>query len=282
MANRFLETNYYKSPFVRGLKGALKGLYSFIICDCTPSGIWAMDMEAASMYIGFIVTEKEFEECFIKKGKAIEISNGKYFFPDFIEHQYPKGLQSTNKAHNNIIKELKKFNLIDENYQVLKGALKGLQSPQGTGNGIGNGIGNGKLEQDPPEPEQSKYWFLKFYKSPYADYKKVFNGKSCEEHYFLEWKKFIDKIYEKKFDEIFECKFLSPHDFAKLVLEEDFKPDDWEPVLKAILATGVKPEHNLFFRIPQFLKYENRTGKSTASKKSINQSAARNEARRSY
>lgn len=143
MANRFLETNYYKSPFVRGLKGALKGLYSFIICDCTPSGIWAMDMEAASMYIGFKVTFNEFEIAFINTGKAIDLSNGKYFFPDFIEHQYPKGLSEKNIALNNVIPELRKLGLIDEKNNLIKAPLKPLQSPKGIG--IGNGIGKGNL-----------------------------------------------------------------------------------------------------------------------------------------
>lgn len=160
MANRFLETNYYKSPFVRGLKGPLKALYSYIICDCTPSGMWVFDGEAASMYTGFEQTYQEFDENFIKKGKAVLLKNGRYFFPDFIEHQYPSGLQSWNKAHNKIILELQGFGLllpdtsnksIPEKYKdggtiyvVNKGASKGLESPLtgAQGIGIGNGIGN--------------------------------------------------------------------------------------------------------------------------------------------
>lgn len=139
MANRFLETNYYKSPFVRGLKGSLKTLYSFIICDCTPSGIWVLDLEIASKYIGFEVKFSEFEDNFIKTGKAIDLQNGKYFFPDFIEHQYPKGLSEKNTAHVNIIPELKKLGLLDDKNRVLKAPSKPLQSPKGIGNGIGNG-----------------------------------------------------------------------------------------------------------------------------------------------
>ena len=61
MALRFFDTNFYKSPFVRGLQGACKGLYSFIICDCKASGIWAKDLEVASLYIGFKITEKDFD-----------------------------------------------------------------------------------------------------------------------------------------------------------------------------------------------------------------------------
>jgi hypothetical protein len=144
MANRFLETNYYKSPFVRKLKGAIKGLYSFIICDCTPSGIWVKDIQAASMYIGFDISNEDFEENFIKTGKAVYLGNDKYFFPDFIEHQYPKGLQDNNVAHKNIIFELKKHDLLDEKNNLThkknKGAIKGLYSP--TGIGIGNNINN--------------------------------------------------------------------------------------------------------------------------------------------
>lgn len=144
MANRFLETNYYKSPFVRGLKGSLKGLYSFIICDCTPSGIWALDIEAASLYIGFQITFEEFDDFFIKKGKAVDLGNGKYFFPDFIEHQYPKGLSGKNIAHNNIIPELKKLKLIDDKNTVIKRLVNPPlihhERPKGIGNG--NVIGN--------------------------------------------------------------------------------------------------------------------------------------------
>lgn len=152
MANRFLETNYFKSPFVRSLKGAIKGLYSFIICDCTPSGIWSKDMEAASMYIGFPVNDLDFSENFILRGKAVDIGGNKFFFPDFIEHQYPKGLQENNAAHKNIIFELKKYNLIDEKNQVtvkknrspFKAPLEPLYSSQGYGNGNGEGNGNGQ------------------------------------------------------------------------------------------------------------------------------------------
>ncbi len=145
MANRFLETNYFKSPFVRGLKGSLKGLYSFIICDCTPSGIWAMDMEAASMYIGFKVTPEEFEEHFVSKGKAILIGSGKYFFPDFIEHQYPKGLSEKNTAHIKVIPELKKYGLIDEKNNLIKVKKNDPTKTLHSSIGIGKGYSNGKI-----------------------------------------------------------------------------------------------------------------------------------------
>lgn len=125
MAKRFIDTSFFKSPFVRGLQGAYKGLYLFIICDCNGSGIWSADFEAASLYIGQKVDISGFQKLFVEKGKAIDLENGRYFLPDFIEHQYPTGLSLTNTAHKNFIAELLKFNLLDENLKPLQSPLKG-------------------------------------------------------------------------------------------------------------------------------------------------------------
>lgn len=125
MAKRFIDTSFYKSPFVRGLKGSLKGLYSFIICDCDGAGIWSADFEIASVYVGQKIEKKDFEEAFLKTQKAIDLNNGKYFFPDFIQHQYPKGLSEKNPAQINVILELKKYGLIDQNLEVVASPFQG-------------------------------------------------------------------------------------------------------------------------------------------------------------
>lgn len=125
MAKRFIDTSFYKSPFVRGLKGSLKSLYSFIICDCDGAGIWSADFEIAGTYIGFTITKKEFEIAFLQTGKAIDLKNGRYFFPDFIEHQYPKGLSIHNPAQKNFITDLQKYSLIDEDLKVLRRPFEG-------------------------------------------------------------------------------------------------------------------------------------------------------------
>jgi len=158
MANRFLETNYFKSPFVKSLEGKLKSFYSFIICDCTPAGMWFLDLDAVKHYTGFEITMKEFDDNFIKTGKSVKVSTGKYFFPDFIEHQYPGGLSDVNKAHKNILIELRKYNLLTESNLPKKEApleeplcdsFKGIQ-------GIGQGIGIGQDQGNTAEI-QDKY-----------------------------------------------------------------------------------------------------------------------------
>lgn len=125
MAKRFLDTGFYKSPFVRGLKAPLKLLYSFIICDCDGAGIWNCDFEIAGLYIGQEVSKEDFEAYFVKPGKAIDLKNGKYFFPDFLEHQYPQGLSEKNPAQKNFINDLKKYDLLDDELKY----KKPLQSP---------------------------------------------------------------------------------------------------------------------------------------------------------
>lgn len=126
MAKRYLETTFFKSPFVRGLEAPLKTLYLFIICDCEGSGIWSADFDIAGIYTGNKVSKSVFEKTFVEPGKAIDLKNGRYFFPDFIEHQYPKGLSLTNPAHSNFLDELIKYKLVEEKE---KGTFKPLRRP---------------------------------------------------------------------------------------------------------------------------------------------------------
>lgn len=109
-----------------------------------------------------------------------------------------------------------------------------------------------KGDEKPPE---NPLWFLQYYHSTYEVYKSAFNGQSTTNELFLKWKKFIDFIYEKKYTDLFDCKFVNPHDFAVLISKNGFTDEKWDTVLKKILSTGVKPEHNLFFRIPEFMGY---------------------------
>lgn len=93
--------------------------------------------------------------------------------------------------------------------------------------------------------------FLLFdiYNKSFPEVKKIF--KNASEKGFLRWRKFIDFIYENSLNEIFRFKCINPVDFEKL----NFPEDKWDETIRAILSTGVEEKHNLFFRIPQFIKY---------------------------
>lgn len=125
MAKRFFDTDFYKNPFIRSLEGAYKALYSFIITDADHCGIWFPDFQAATMYIDLKVTEPGAKKAF--HGKFIELPSGKWFFPDLIKQQQPKGLSSTNLAHSKIIEKLGKYGLLNEDYSIKN--IEGLSSP---------------------------------------------------------------------------------------------------------------------------------------------------------
>lgn len=131
MAKRFTDTNKYKKPFIRSLPGAYKLLWDFLYHDCDYAGIWIVDFEIAQMYLG--------SDMIINKQKAIELFNSdevriieleagkKWFIPSFILFQYVK-LSEKNKAHQNVILILKKFNLLKDD-NSLKDFGKELVSP---------------------------------------------------------------------------------------------------------------------------------------------------------
>lgn len=71
---------------------------------------------------------------------------------------------------------------------------------------------------------------------------------------FQGWKNFVDWIIEMEFDELFVSKFIDPPDFQDL-MNKGFTHTRLEPIIRKILSTGIKPEHKLYFRIPEYEKY---------------------------
>ena len=109
MAKRFTDTEKWKKKFLRGLDGAYKLLWFFILDDCDHAGIWHVNFDIASVYIGEDIDESRAIEIF--KDKVVVFDKGeKWFIPSFIDFQYIK-LTENNRAHNSVIIKLKKYNL---------------------------------------------------------------------------------------------------------------------------------------------------------------------------
>lgn len=108
----------------------------------------------------------------------------------------------------------------------------------------------------------SNFALSKIFAKKYSDLQKHF--KTLTPEGFEQWKLFVDFIIQNNFTEIFDCKFVNPPDFQKLVYDKGFTEDKWEKVLQKLLSTGVRPEHNLFFRIPDFMEYAEK-GKGKAA-----------------
>lgn len=114
MAKRFTDTNKYKKPFIRGLKGAYKLFWDYLYHDCDHAGIWIVDFEIAQLYVGKdMPITKELALLYFndKEERIVEFDNGeKWFIPSFIEFQYGQ-LNPANRAHNSVISILEKNNL---------------------------------------------------------------------------------------------------------------------------------------------------------------------------
>lgn len=124
MPKRFTDTDKWKKPFIRGLQGAYKLLWFYIVDDCDHAGIWQVDIEVAQLRIGEKITLPLALKNFGKK--IIQLDSGtKWFIPSFIEFQYPSGLNPDNKAHGGAIKLLQKYELIDNEFKPLTSPLQG-------------------------------------------------------------------------------------------------------------------------------------------------------------
>lgn len=130
MGKRFTDTNKYKKSFIRGLQGPYKLLWDYLYHDCDHSGIWIVDFEIAQTYLGpdMKVNKDDALKYFNDEEiRIVEIdSSKKWFLPGFIEFQYGI-LSDKNRAHSSVITTLKKYNLIDLDFNLIK--HKPLTSP---------------------------------------------------------------------------------------------------------------------------------------------------------
>ena len=122
MAKRMTDTDKWKKRFVRELNPQHKLLWFYILDDCNHAGIWEVDIDVASIRVGFDLSQDDLPSLF--GTKVISFDNGdKWFIPDFIDYQYGELNQNSN-VHKSVINLLKKYNL--------EGYLKGSQRVEST------------------------------------------------------------------------------------------------------------------------------------------------------
>lgn len=115
MAKRFIDTDMFKDPFVRGLEAPLKPLWVYLFCDCNAAGIWNVELDVAKLRCGIDnrVTDDQIKKAF--SDKIVEIEDGeKWFIPSFIKNQYNNDLKAKNPATKKVIEQLLFYELIDE------------------------------------------------------------------------------------------------------------------------------------------------------------------------
>lgn len=159
MAKRFIDTGFFKDPFVRGLEGSLKGLYVYLFLDCSNAGLWDVELDVARLRCGVpdSISDSDLKCKF--SSKIIEVENEqKWLIKNFVKIQHNGVLKKNNNAHISAINELLKYELLDEIEEGIYHLKVTLESPslgslsdpmvkvmvKEEGNGLSNG--NGKVE----------------------------------------------------------------------------------------------------------------------------------------
>ncbi len=118
MAKRMTDTDKWKKRFVRDLSPQHKLLWFYILDDCNHAGIWEVDIEVASIRVGYELVYDMLPKEFLDK--VVIFDNGdKWFIPDFIDFQYGE-LNPNSNVHKSVIQLLERYNL--------EGYVKGLQT----------------------------------------------------------------------------------------------------------------------------------------------------------
>jgi len=118
MAKRMTDTDKWKKRFVRELSPQHKLLWFYILDDCNHAGIWEVDIEVASIRVGYELVYDMLPKEFLDK--VVIFDNGdKWFIPDFIDFQYGE-LNPNSNVHKSVIQLLERYNL--------EGYVKGLQT----------------------------------------------------------------------------------------------------------------------------------------------------------
>jgi len=123
MAKRFIDTDLFRKPFMRGLEAPYKALWIYLLCECDHAGVWVVELDVAQIRMGFkFDAQKAIEKM---GGSIVEIDGGsKWYLPDFVAFQYGT-LNPANRVHASVLERLSRLG-VDPLKEVEK---KGLVSP---------------------------------------------------------------------------------------------------------------------------------------------------------
>lgn len=292
MAIRMTDTDIWEEDWFIDLPNEYKLFYLYLKDKCDHSGMWRPNRRKFTMSVhGKMIHYDEFLD-FINKDpetgqkvkRIVVLENGKWFITRFISFQLGGKFKIKIGAHrgalelliNNGIhpREVPKMDWCGlENIEMEELTAiahdKGLYrlSLQYVG-GTLREIEREKEKEREPEREilggkessreKPKFKLQALYDKSWKEVDtRERDFKGITETQFTEWKAFVDWVVENEFTELFRAIFVSPADFTTLVTRNGFTKDLWEPVVRKMLGTGIKPEQNLYFRIPDYMKHVN-------------------------
>lgn len=103
MAKRFTDSEKWDRPWFRRLSPKLKCLWAYITDKCDIAGVWYVDLELASIFIGEKVDPAEALVQFEKQIRVVD--NSRWLIVDFVRFQYGV-LKGNNNLHRSVIARL--------------------------------------------------------------------------------------------------------------------------------------------------------------------------------
>jgi len=142
MAKRFTDTDKWRRPWFRDLPERAKIVWIHLCDLCDHAGIFILDFKLLSFEVGFKVDQSHLIQWF--GGKIIQIDTDKLFIPSFFDFQYGDA-KDTFSAKVSALKILRKYNLVDENNQIIKdsGGIVPAVSLESTSTSTSTGTGTG-------------------------------------------------------------------------------------------------------------------------------------------
>ena len=154
MAYRYTNTDKWDDAWFVKLKPMEKLLFNFLCDKCDIAGFIELNSKTWAVSIGTNLKSIEGALKGLQRGLIYSNTDDCIYLKNFLKHQKNLPLNpEKNMAHRGIIKrfELYSFKFSIENiFEFVEGASKGLPSPYGNGNGIGTGKkgeSEGKIEK---------------------------------------------------------------------------------------------------------------------------------------
>lgn len=153
---RFTDTAKWDDPWFRGLQGAHKLIFLYVIDRCNNAGFWEVDEDALIFHTK--LDKKHLEGAWKALERGLIGASGWTWVRRFLRHQKNELLNSENPAHKQIISllhdQVERFGG-NSSFQEFIAPYKGLLSPIGIGNGKGQGNGNGTGKKEGVQGEPS-------------------------------------------------------------------------------------------------------------------------------
>lgn len=106
MAKRFVDTEIWKKAWFRSLNPKMKCAWIYLCTACDHAGVWDVDLETMSHFIGQRISMDEISDNF----KVVIFNEDKIFIPSFIAFQYGD-LDDASRVHLSVVKRLKSLGL---------------------------------------------------------------------------------------------------------------------------------------------------------------------------